>query len=93
LFLYTASFVAVSGAIVAVANYGLAKLSPSLAMIFRTVFTTLTSILLLKFFFGLNIFKGTISEFVYNLFLAIGNFIAILLSDVLALNLKRLKAH
>jgi len=52
LFLYTASFVAVSGAIVAVANYGLAKLSPSLAMIFRTVFTTLTSILLLKFFSG-----------------------------------------
>ncbi|ABN52543.1 MAG TPA: GHKL domain-containing protein [Hungateiclostridium thermocellum] len=92
LFLYTASFVAVSGAIVAVANYGLAKLSPSLAMIFRTVFTTLTSILLLKFFFGLNIFKGTISEFVYNLFLAIGNFIAIFAFRCFGIELKEIKS-
>jgi two-component system sensor histidine kinase AgrC len=92
LFLYAASFVAVSGAIVAVANYGLAKLSPSLAMIFRTVFTTLTSILLLKFFFGLNIFKGTISEFVYNLFLAIGNFIAIFAFRCFGIELKEIKS-
>ncbi|HOM02450.1 MAG TPA: GHKL domain-containing protein [Acetivibrio sp.] len=77
LLLYAGSFVIVSGAIVAIANYGLVKFSPSLAMMFRTIFTTLTSILLLKLFFRLSILKGIISEFIYNLFLAMGNYVAV----------------
>ncbi len=77
LFLYAGSFVVISGAIVGFANYGLVKLSPNLAMMFRTIFTTLTSILLLKFFLNLSILKGIISEFIYNLFLAVANYVAI----------------
>jgi two-component system sensor histidine kinase AgrC len=92
LLLYALSFVVISGAIVAFANYGLVKFSPNIAMVFKTIFTTLTSILLLKFFFNLSIHKGIISEFIYNLFLAIGNYVALFTFKSFKIELNEIKS-
>lgn len=91
LVLYAVAFVATSGLIVAFANYGLIKISPNLAMMFRTIFTTLTSILLLSFFFKLSILKGIISAFFYNLFLAIGNIVVTFLFKFFGIELQGIR--
>lgn len=91
LFIYAATFIFTFGTIVAFSDYVLIKVSPNLAMTFRTVFCALSAILMLKYFLKLSLVKSVIAAFFYLVLLAIGNVVMTLIFKTFGVELDEIR--